>query len=342
VTPAYLERIGYRAGQSQSGGIPYGVVFEEWQGGLHACSEEHLNLSELVPIIRSGRPQHLNLSQFSSGFVRHGMLDFRDNNRDAYERGLDKIKRLLPGLDVLKNTFSSAEPRIWCATYMEWARVRFPERSRIPVDVWWFDTGAANEFLGAVGEAMHKREALWYDVDNALCEWQEDLRAEQARVDYRLTYADVASHVGWARRAQGGEHGWDHLRSTARFARAAIDGMSAEDRDIRPLAYHDTGLALMEIGEKFGDTGSIREAVHCFKSALDDASPVKPDQWLRMKSNCGHALRMLARAENDLALRKEALACYEDVLRASDRSNESHWRTDAEKAIEEIAAELMQ
>jgi len=335
VTPAYLERIGYQGGQS--GEIKYGVVWEEWQGGLHASSDE-LGLSELIPIIRSGRPQHLNLSQFSASFVRNGMLDFRDNSKDAYSRGLEKIGQFISGIDVLKNRFSSAEAHIWCATYLEWARVRFPERVRIPVDVWWFNTGAANEFLGAVGKAVYEREAIWYDVNYALSDWQEELLAQQERLNYRLKYSDVGSYVATALRAQDGEFGWDHLKSAASFGKSALKAISGEDPDARCGAYNNTGVALLEIAKKFGEAEPLSEAINYFKIALEDASSDKPDGWLRIKSNIANALLIWGKLENNLPVLKEALAGYEDVVRVSSRSPDEHWRINAENAIKELKA----
>jgi hypothetical protein len=142
ITPAYLERLGITEGHRAGGSIPYGVVFEERQGGGHAVL---LCLSAMLPVVRAGRAHQLNMGYI----MQHGeVIDFRGDDEEKYKKGLEKIVPRILNVDIFANNLSSIDSQLWCDTYIEWSRVKYPARARAPVDVWWFNTVAANEFLG--------------------------------------------------------------------------------------------------------------------------------------------------------------------------------------------------
>lgn len=52
------------------------------------------------------------------------------------------------------------EPEPFCNFYIAWSRNRFPERARAPISVWWFNTGAASEFVPEVAKLALDSEGL--------------------------------------------------------------------------------------------------------------------------------------------------------------------------------------
>lgn len=339
VTPAYLERVGFISGEHTKS-VPYGVVFEEWQGGLHA---DQLGLSIVLPIIRAGRSQQLPVTYFSSSFLNYGLIDVRGDQRDNYSRAFDLIRKATSTIDVRRNPYSSIEPLIWCDTYIEWARVEYPVRSRIPVDCWWFNTGYANDFLGAASEVLRAAQATWHDANHVLLAWQQVLREQQAKHVVSLTYSDIAEHVATALCAVNGDQGWSHLARTADFAKSTLGTISNADQAGFVGAYHATALALLRLGERFADPKFLAEAIEFFTKALAKASlgDNRPG-WLKIRRNLSSALAALGRRTGNAQALKEALEGYEVILKVAHMTQEKEWRTEAEEAIRNIRAELDQ
>jgi hypothetical protein len=339
VTPAYLERVGFVAGE-RTNSIPYGVVFEEWQGGLHAAE---LGLSIVLPVIRAGRPQQLPMTYFSSSILTYGLVDVRGDQKDNYSRAFDLIRKATSNIDVHRNPYSAIEPSIWCDTYIEWARVKYSVRSRIPVDSWWFNTGYANEFLGAVSGVLRATQATWYDANDILLAWQEALREEQAKHVVALTYSDIDEHVATALRAARGDQGWNHLARTTDFAKSTLRTISDADKTGFVRAYNDTGVALLRLGERIADPKSISEAIEFFTKALEKVSlGDNRAGWLRIRRNLSSALAVFGKRTGNTQALQEALAGYEAILEVTHVVQEKEWRTEAEDAIRDIRMVLDQ
>jgi hypothetical protein len=339
VTPAYLERVGFVAGE-RTNSIPYGVVFEEWQGGLHAAE---LGLSIVLPIIRAGRPQQLPMTYFSSSFLNYGLIDVRGDQKDNYSRAFDLIRKATSTIDVRRNPYSGIEPSIWCDTYIEWARVEYPVRSRIPLDCWWFNTGYANEFLGAASEVLRAAQATWRDANSVLLAWQQGLREEQAKHVVSLTYSDIDEHVATALRAVRGDQGWSHLARIADFAKSTLGTISNADKTGFVGAYNDTGVALLRLGERLADPRLISEAIVFFTKALEMVSlGDNRAGWLRIRRNLSSALAAFGKRTGNTQSLKEALAGYEAILEVTHVVQEKEWRTEAEDAIRDIRMVLGQ
>jgi tetratricopeptide (TPR) repeat protein len=283
------------------------------------------------------------MSYFSSSFLNYGLIDVRGDQKDNYNRAFDLIRKATSAIDVRRNTCSGVEPSIWCDTYIEWARVQYPARSRIPVDSWWFNTGYANEFLGAAGEAFRTREATWDDANRALLAWQQELRDRQAEQPVSLTYSDINEHVVTAMRAAKGDQGWSHLARTLDFAKSTLGTISDADKTGFVGAYNDAGAALLQLGEKLADPKLISEAIEFLAKAMEKASlDDNRVGWLRIRKNLSSALAALGKRTGNVQALKEALEGYEVMLKVAHIVQEKEWRTGAEEAIRDIRADLDQ
>jgi len=161
ITPGYLERLFVKDGQHIES-VTYGVVFEECQGGGNMINQGFL---DLIPIVRHGQAHLLNISQLTLFFVG-GLIDCRGDDASEYEKRLDELSERILRADIFRNPLLFVDLQTWSDVYIEWCRAKFPSRAHVPVDIWWFHTGAANEFLGEVDslirdESLAQAEINW-------------------------------------------------------------------------------------------------------------------------------------------------------------------------------------
>jgi len=337
ITPAYLERIGIQDGKKVNS-TDYGVVFEEWQGGLFMVQQGYLSL---IPVVRRGAAHQLNLNQISSIITTHGgLIDLRGNDPTQYQERLEKILRFISRIDVTRNPFSLIDIQTWCDTYIEWCRVKIPDRFHAPVDIWPFYTYTANEFLGEVGTLFRTVNSTRTDIGTFFKQWQADLRLQASRANYRLRYIDLINYTSCAILSQNVEFGWQYLEKTADFCghalqTAPLDGDAIE----RTRAQNNVGLAMLRLSKKKTDPEGLRGAIQHFRAAGEILLPDTHGQdWLKLQANLAAALRWQGELDNNTASWRESIALYEAIARVSVSMGDELRHKEALAAIEEMKA----
>ena len=308
VTPGYLERIG--APPRKDNSIPYGVVFEEWQGGGHNVQ---IDQAQLLPVVRLGETAALDAGlRHLAGFIRGPklMLDFRDDGR--YGENLRHLLDLV--LDTERhNPLSPVDARLWCDLYVAWACTRFPERTEIPVDAWTFHTGAANEFLGAYDKFVHSLpdEATWGGLAGELRRWLDELRAKASHGGYRLKYQDVIETCGWTLAAVQDDFGWERLAAAAAFGAQSLKNGSLEGDALKHAqALNNVGVVWLNLAERDDNIATLEQAIALLREGFHAFAQLQGRNDVRVTFSLARALRLAGeRLHQDESLR-ESLALF--------------------------------
>lgn len=340
ITPSYLERIGVLEGE-QVDSMPYGVVFEEWQG---ACVGMLQGFVALIPLVRGGRAHQLNLSQLVPFFVldRH-LIDMRSESTAAYNNGLEKLVQHILDVDISRNRFSQIELDVIVDAYVQWCRSKFKNRRATPVDVWPFHTGAANEFLGDFG-VVTRASRTPADLNVRLRHWTSELRALHSKSKEPLKYSDLTEFTSLAFRGVDQDEGWRHFDVVAEFAAKMLDSDKLEgDVMERAKALTNTGFALREIAVRRRSIDGLERAVVFIKSALHIVPcEVNPELWLTAELNLADAIRAKAEIQPDKNSLRESESHYERVVQIARKFADERREALAMTAISDIRVLLAQ
>lgn len=313
VTPAYLERIGVSDGMRTTS-FAYGAVLDEWQGAAWLARHGALTV---LPIIRSGQAQELNLAPIAP-FFQGPFLDFRGAARSVYEARLGQLVERLRQLDPAGNPYPAIALQDWCDAYVAWARVAFPDRAAAPVDIWASDTSASQEFLDALAA-----EARAAGADSSgerlvvlLTHWKHENEAKARAAARDLEARDVVALMHAALHVQRQEYGWAHLeRATRHCLEAETEAGLAGAAEERAKALNNIAQGLQRLAARTGDSADSAQAAAMLRRALDEAAHCDaPAVALRIRANLAEALATAPAAGRAQLL--EALSQYRAVAAA--------------------------
>ncbi len=299
ITPAYLERLGVVDGKRYNRS-DYGVVFEEWQGGGFMAQKGYI---DMILVIKSGRAHEFNVGKLTAYFVSQGgVIDFRKDEKEQYERELNKLEANIRKGDAERNPFSQANVQIWCDVYVEWCRAKYSDRFGVPADVWYFNTGAANEFLGDVSSYLRENASTIDDFNNHLLQWKEALSNSAKSANHRLKYSDLTQFINLAIIGLTPNFGLRHLEKTVEFGELALQTIDLVGDSLdRARTQNNIGAGWLELAGKEGDEEKkLKKAADFFRAGLIDLSLEKhPSEWLKLSSNLASALKRLGEIERN-------------------------------------------
>jgi hypothetical protein len=337
ITPSYAERIG--KGKGQRNGMRHGVVFEEWQGAFWLVEK---GLVKPIPILRRGGADEFGAEL--SGYVRSSTnyIDLRGDDPAFYKVGVLKLVARLNGLARRRNSLACTDVHKWCDAYVQWCRAKFPERFDVPIEVWPFNTGAANDFVGDANSRLRAEPGAWTEIDPILDRWREELRQEASKRSRPLTYASLTQLLTSSLHALDGQFGWQHLTKTVEFCATAFETKEiGGDAVERAITQRGIGLSLCWLADRRKDAGMFCRSVDYLIAARKVLTAERDThEWLRTQGQIADALRAWSEVDGDRKRLLESRALYEEIIRVSMDTGENRQLRSARKYIAEIDAML--
>ncbi len=332
VTPAYVDRLGLGDGEEQRA-IQYGVVFEEFQGGAWLAQA---GLIAALPILRKGEQKEVQLGLIGGTLCAKTAYDFRGDDAELFEHRLDALAEAIRQAQDYPNYFALFEPEPFCNFYIAWSRNRFPERARAPISVWWFNTGAASEFVPEVAKLALDSEGL---------DPNEPINRETSRLNKLAAVAaepsayEVAQYVAIALKALGPGVGWEYLEAAVMFAEKTLgrDDLQGEIID-RVQLHNNVAAAHVRIGEETGSGAFLDRAVKQIRLGLALAPAEAWGERIRLFLHLGLAHGTQYKLFGDPAALAEAKAAYQIVADISPNlgSDEKIWSDTASLGLSDL------
>ncbi|MBK8840702.1 MAG: hypothetical protein IPO30_19035 [Hyphomonadaceae bacterium] len=237
--------------------------------------------------------------------------DFRGDDAELFEHRLDALAEAIRQAQTYPNYFALFEPEPFCNFYIAWSRNRFPERARAPISVWWFNTGAASEFVPEVAKLALIQRVLIPTSPSI-----EKHRASTSLLQSQPSLLPTKLRNMWPYSAEGAPPrvGWEYLEAAVMFAEKTLgrDDLQGEIID-RVQLHNNVAAAHVRIGEETGSGAFLDRAVKQIRLGLALAPAEAWGERIRLFLHLGLAHGTQYKLFGDPAALAEAKAAYQIV-----------------------------